>query len=74
MEGIEDGEFGGRRFLMLTAVHAALLGIYPAYQAIFLRTDGILQLVVVALLPAMNLAWKNLQTAWGRTCSIIYQR
>ncbi|KAL4158627.1 hypothetical protein PRNP1_004403 [Phytophthora ramorum] len=65
MEGIKNGEFRGRRFLLLTSVHAALLGIYPAYQAVFLALDGVWQLLVVLTIPALNLALKNLQTALG---------
>ncbi|KAL4158561.1 hypothetical protein PRNP1_004337 [Phytophthora ramorum] len=65
LAGVQDGEFLGRRFLMLTAVHGSLLGIYPAYQAIFLEVDGLLELAMIALLPAVNLSLRNLQTALG---------
>jgi len=65
LEGVQDGQFRGRRFLTLTAVQASLLGIYPAYQAVFLEMDGVLELAMIALLPAVNLALKNLQTALG---------
>ncbi|POM75223.1 Hypothetical protein PHPALM_7703 [Phytophthora palmivora] len=65
LNGIQDGKLRGRRFLLLTSVHAALLGIYPVYQALFLAVDGALQLLVTALMPVLNLALKNLQTAWG---------
>ncbi|POM65502.1 Hypothetical protein PHPALM_18769, partial [Phytophthora palmivora] len=65
LEGIQDGEFRCRRFLLLTSVHASMLGIYPAYQAVFLALDGYLQLGMIALLPGINLALKNLQTALG---------
>ncbi|KAG7392429.1 hypothetical protein PHYPSEUDO_000837 [Phytophthora pseudosyringae] len=65
LEGVQDGAFRGRQFLLLTAVHASLLGLYPAYQAIFLAVDGLLQLGMIALLPAINLALKTLQTAIG---------
>jgi hypothetical protein len=51
--------------LLLCSLSSALLGIYPAYQAVFLATSGIFQLLVAALLPALNLALKNVQTAWG---------
>ncbi|KAG6617229.1 uncharacterized protein IUM83_02688 [Phytophthora cinnamomi] len=65
LEGVQDGQFRGRRVLLLTAVHASLLGIYPAYQALFLEVDGILELGMIALLPAVNLLLKNVQTALG---------
>ncbi|ETN15746.1 hypothetical protein PPTG_06952 [Phytophthora nicotianae INRA-310] len=65
LEGVQDGKFRARQFLLLTAVHASLLGLYPAYQAVFLALDGLLQLGMIALLPAINLALKNLQTAIG---------
>ncbi|EEY64810.1 uncharacterized protein PITG_15599 [Phytophthora infestans T30-4] len=65
LEGVQDGDFRGRQFLLLTSVHASLLGLYPAYQAVFLALEGLLQLGMIALLPAINLALKNLQTAIG---------
>ncbi|KAE9182385.1 hypothetical protein PF001_g23989 [Phytophthora fragariae] len=65
LEGVQDGQFRGRRVLLLPAVHASLLGIYPAYQALFLEVDGIWELGMIALLPAINLFLKNLQTALG---------
>ncbi|KAG2863193.1 hypothetical protein PC118_g5497 [Phytophthora cactorum] len=65
LEGVQDGEFQGRQFLLLIAVHASLLGLYPAYQAVFLALDGLLQLGMIALVPVINLALKNLQTSIG---------
>ncbi|KAG2920679.1 hypothetical protein PC116_g7431 [Phytophthora cactorum] len=65
VEGVQDGSFRGRRVLLLTAVHASLLAIYPAYQAVFLEVDGFLELAMFALLPVINLSLKNLQTALG---------
>ncbi|KAL3657755.1 hypothetical protein V7S43_017327 [Phytophthora oleae] len=65
LEGVQDGSFRGRRVLSLTTVHASMLIVYPAYQAIFLEVDGVLELGMIALLPAINLLLKNLQTALG---------
>ncbi|GMF39657.1 unnamed protein product [Phytophthora fragariaefolia] len=65
LQGVPDGQFRGRRLLLLLAVHASLLGIYPAYQAVFLEVDGIWELAMIALLPAINLFLKNVQTALG---------
>ncbi|KAK1930281.1 hypothetical protein P3T76_014241 [Phytophthora citrophthora] len=65
LEGVQDGSFRGCRVLLLTSVHGSMLIIYPAYQAIFLEVDGILELGMIALLPAINLLLKNLQTALG---------
>ncbi|GMF23487.1 unnamed protein product [Phytophthora lilii] len=65
LDGVQDGEFRGRRVLQLTAVHASMLGIYPAHQAIFLEVDGVFEFGMIALLPAINLLLKNVQTALG---------
>ncbi|KAG1695831.1 hypothetical protein DVH05_019169 [Phytophthora capsici] len=65
LEGVQDGSFRGRRVFLLTIVHASMLIIYPAYQAIFLEVDGFFELGMIALLPVINLLLKNLQTALG---------
>ncbi|GMF23486.1 unnamed protein product [Phytophthora lilii] len=65
LEGVQDGEFLGRQFLLITSVHAALLALYPAYQAAFLAVGGWWQLGLIALLPGINLALKNVQTVLG---------
>lgn len=65
LDGVQDGEFLGHQFLLITSVHASLLGIYPAYQAVFLALDPWMQLGMVALLQGINLALKNVQTALG---------
>ncbi|KAE9318472.1 hypothetical protein PF008_g18505 [Phytophthora fragariae] len=65
LDGVQDGGFLGRQFLLLTSVHASLLAIYPSYQAVFLTLDSWMQLAMIALLPGLNLALKTLQTTLG---------
>ncbi|RLN60467.1 hypothetical protein BBJ28_00010239 [Nothophytophthora sp. Chile5] len=63
--GIPDGSVRCRGFLQLTAAQTSLLGIYPAYQAVFLAAGNVFQLLLVAVLPFMNLALKNVLAVCG---------
>jgi hypothetical protein len=65
LQGIQDGEFRGRRFVQIIAVQTSLLLIYPAYQAISLSVNGFLQMLIVSLVPVINVALKNTLVACG---------
>ncbi|RLN50381.1 hypothetical protein BBJ28_00027131 [Nothophytophthora sp. Chile5] len=65
LHDIPDRAFSLRRFFQLFAAQASLTTIYPAYRALFLAAPSYIRQLLVALLPVLDLALKNVLAVYG---------
>ncbi|RLN95126.1 hypothetical protein BBJ28_00011696 [Nothophytophthora sp. Chile5] len=65
LHDIPDRAFYLRRFFQLFAAQASLTIIYPAYRTLFLAAPSYLRQLLMALLPMLDLALKNVLAVYG---------
>lgn len=65
LRAVKDGAFHLRRYANLFSAQTSLMLIYPAYHALFLVSPSLVQRLLLLLLPALDLALKNLIVSFG---------